>query len=289
MPFFDLPKGAALAFLFLGDKAGSASPELHPLELGDGVHLTHKVTWSWRGFRVLSSGNNEFHDVVYKPKLRSPCLIWLDLTSGAEVQVNRETVYVNDATARELFEFVSQRLTDINEAFLSEHRDSLYASLNSRLSNCPTPGEAKLTWATFGQRQERHWREVEFPCIFPYHDRNGPSIGQGGSMNFQRIPLPDAVFLNGRPVDMCDSITLLTGDGSISVSLMGFDVQPDRVIQGLGNELFMMAVWDQRLWKTDQPPAGIAVLIFPPQLECGACVPPTDFCRESQGVLEPSS
>jgi hypothetical protein len=85
--------------------------------------------------------------------------------------------------------------------------------------------------------------------------------------NYMNVPLPDCLSLDKHPVGMQDRVILRTGDEAhtaIGVSLMGSDFQPDRIVQGLGDELSLVPMWTHGRRHVGHLSAGIGVLSFPP-------------------------
>ncbi|HKW96486.1 MAG TPA: hypothetical protein VJN43_02085 [Bryobacteraceae bacterium] len=279
LPFFELPGGRALAYPFVKARhGGETTLELQRLGAFHGFYPATDVVWSWRGFRVGAT-NQEYSLLPFHV---SSCIVILDLVSNLDirVRVTRNVITIGQTVAKQLRVFITQKVAEVEDAFLQAHVSSPYCWLCARLSRRLVPRGAKATWAIFGRDEQLIWKEIQYPCITAFSRDGNPTLGQG--LFYSNEKLPETLCCNGHPVTVC-SFLVFNRDKQNTRTVIPFelDLPPRKVVQALNVLPLLIPMWDEEPHATTPVAPSIATANFPSEwgtlLGCGMEVPAAEW------------
>jgi hypothetical protein len=289
LPYFDLPGGASLGFLRCNEESGSLFikgigdalvyfPEGYPLIGWRGINIPNKER-SWPG---LSYERPRKVD-------RFIAEINWEASEACRLAVNRNDLQFTDE-AKAAVQYIYQVAVDMCKAFVLEHKDSAYSTLNCRILNEPIPESSPLNWVTPSNdsaREGMSWQPLDFPVV---KSSSASSLDVMFIMaaNFLQKGAPEPppntceqdFTYDGKRVYLLSDLECI--EGSIlgnsnyrTLHLASRTFQPDRVVIYPGDKLSIRALWTRRpMSEASTNPVGITCA-FPEEWMnlCGVYIP----------------
>ncbi|HTU46007.1 MAG TPA: hypothetical protein VMF91_13140 [Bryobacteraceae bacterium] len=242
--YFDVNGNASLAYLFVQEPVGSKSElTLSSIQGAHGFLPDIQSEWSSKGFAVAQPFIGAVMDAV--GLLYSTFRVHLDIaeTRRARVGVNRYNLQLDKSAAEEILDFIRKKTGEIATAFLQEHRNSIYSTLNRRLLDVPVPSEEVQHWAVYHSQQELLWQGVEWPAGWTDQQFRKPSL-----------------FLNDDRVSLCPTLSIKRE--RYLEHATPFATAPGKFILGPPAESILLSIWLNP--GSETPLSTVSSADFPP-------------------------
>lgn len=264
LQYFNINGNVSLAHLFLKKLRGpTRALTLFSIDsiiaASDGFRPRIPSQWSAKGFSVKLRNEDE-EDEEGAPSYPT-FHVQLDLaeTARAKIGVNRHKIQLDESAAEEIADFIEQKASDIELAFLQEHRNSVYSTLNRRLLDVADPSEETQHWAVDHLQQGLLWEEVKWPAVWT---DSGVLQSMRTASGSALPPRRNAnLLLNDARVCLCPTLKIVETDYP-SKDVMPFATAPEKFIPGPGGAPFLVLIWPKR--RGESPLSPVSFADFPP-------------------------
>jgi hypothetical protein len=169
VPYFDLPRGASLAFLRPRDEKGHLL--LQKIGKGYCYRPKSRAIFSWKGMRLTSTPHNAYawpvHALHWETQPASIIEIDWATAEAGKIAVNRHQMEPNEKALNALA-WLKEQIVEMCRTFLTTTRDSAYSSLNLRLMEKELEEDIKPNWIVVTKNSttaKARWEELEPPLI----------------------------------------------------------------------------------------------------------------------------
>lgn len=289
LPYFNLPGGASLGFL----RCNEVSGKLLIREIGQALVYIPEggPLIGWRGIKIRKKDQGWLGLSDERPRKvdRVIAEINWEAPEACRIAVNRNNLQFTDE-AKTSVQHIYQAAVDMCEAFIQEHKDSVYSTLNCRIVNEPLPKSSPLNWVTPSNNdtgEDTYWQPLAFPVV------KNPSISvleavsimtlnalqNRGPEHSLNIHGQDLTY-GGKRVSLISDLECI--EGSISgyssysdLKLVSRTFQPDRIVIYPGDKLSFRALWTRRPSSETHTNIVGMTCAFPEEWVnlCGVCIP----------------